>query len=289
MKGWIVYPRYISLHKDNAFEWMRREALRYGIELEVLFFEDLAPLYSYNSLILLRNGAEVNEYPDFVILRGYDTVLSDHFEIHGIPVINTTASASAAKDKLLTCQLLAGANIKIPATLGGIPEEWKYQEITSRLGSGPFVIKRRDGAKGEDVYLVKNEKEMAYAVDRCAGNCIAQKFVSESSGRDIRVWVIGGKAVACVMRHSENSFRSNYSLGGKVSPYELSAEITDIAERSADIIGLEFAGVDLLFGKDGFSVCEINANAGFRTLSELGDNNIPSRLFEYIAEKYRKY
>lgn len=288
MTGWIVYPRYISLHSDNAFGWMRDEARRYGIELEVLFFEELMSLYSATGYGLLMNGIKVRKYPDFVIFRGYDNALAVHMELLGIPVINSSVSSAVAKDKLLTCQLLAKENIDIPTTAGGVPEEWKYDTLSELFGSGDFVVKRRDGAKGEDVYLVKNEQEMAEAVKRCLGNCIAQEFISESAGKDIRVWVIGGVAAACVMRYSESSFRSNYCLGGKVAPFELSPAVRDIAEKSAAVLGLEFAGVDLLFGKDGFTVCEVNANAGFRTLSEVGGNDIPSRLFEYISARYGK-
>ena len=288
MKGWIVYPRYISLHRDNAFGWMNDEAHKYGIELEVLFFEELAPFYSAPGYCLLRNGKEIYEHPDFVILRGYDTALADHLELLGIPVINSSVSSAAAKDKLLTCQLLAKENINIPMTVGGMPEEWKYDMLCELFNSSEFIVKRRDGAKGEDVYLVNSEMEMAEAIKRCSGNCISQEFISESAGKDVRVWVIGSRAVACVMRYSDSSFRSNYCLGGKVAPYELSSDVRNIAEKSTAVLGLEFAGVDLLLGKDGFLVCEVNANAGFRTLSQVGGNDIPSQLFEYISARYGK-
>lgn len=279
---------YISLHRDNAFGWMRDEARRYGIDLEVLFFEELAAFYSTAEYLLMRNRKEVREYPDFVIFRGYDTALAEHFERLGIPVINSSASSAAAKDKLLTCQLLAKESVNIPATIGGVPAEWRYETLRELFGSAEFVVKRRDGAKGEDVYLVKNEQEMNEVAERCAGNCIAQQFISESSGKDVRVWVVGGVAAACVMRYSESSFRSNYCLGGKVAPYELTPAVRRIAEKSAAVLGLEFAGVDLLFGETGFTVCEVNANAGFRTLSEVGGNDIPARLFEYISARYGK-
>lgn len=286
MKGWIIYPRYVSLHADNAFEWMREEAARKGIGLEVVFFEELIPLPSPAGDRILYKGEYLCQYPDFVITRGYDIAVSRHFELRGIPVINSAESMSLAKDKLLSAQLFAQAGIPTPVTAGGDPAQWNYEALCSAFGSERFVVKRRDGSKGEDVYLIGDESQMREAVMRCGGNCIAQQFIATSSGQDLRVWVIGGRAVACVRRYSENSFKANFSQGGKAEVHPLTPEIKSLAEKSAGVCGLEFAGVDLLFAPDGYTVCEVNGNAGFRTLSLTGGNEIPAVLFGYIAEKY---
>ena len=73
-------------------------------------------------------------------------------------------------------------------------------------------------------------------------------------------------------------------MGGKAKEVEVTPEIAQLSLRCAKIIGLEFAGIDLLFSETGYSVCEINGNAGFRTISSVsGEVNIPRALFEYIA------
>lgn len=286
MKGWIIYPRYISMHADNAFDWMRDEAARYGISLSVLFFEDLASLSGAAGGRLLHEGRPVDAYPDFIIARGYDREISCHFELRGIPVINSTEAMFLSKDKLLSAQVFAREELPIPLTMGGTPEEWNYNHLSRIFGADRFIVKDRYGAKGENVFLVDSEALMREAVRECGGNCIAQEFIAESSGRDLRVWVIGGKAEACVMRKSDNSFKANFSQGGHALPYGMTAEIAALAERSAAICGLEFAGVDLLFGQDGPVLCEVNGNAGFRTLSQVGGNDIPSKLFAYIRKRY---
>lgn len=286
MKGWIIYPHYVSLHGDNAFGWMREEAKLFGIDLEVVFFEELTLKYGKDTYSLLHNNEPVLKYPEFVIMRGYENEISRHFELMDIPVINSSQSMAACKDKLLTGQLLAKNGVSTPLTIGNTGKAISYRELTKYFEAQDFIVKRRDGAKGEDVYLVKNEEEMQEAIDACEGNCIFQKFIEESYGKDLRVWVIGGEAVACVLRYSENSFKSNFSLGGKVGEYELTPEIAGLSERSSGLLGLEFAGVDLLFTGHGFTVCEINGNAGFRTLSQVSKNIIPNQLFRYIKKEY---
>lgn len=283
--GWIIYPRYVAAHPDNAFGWMAEEASSAGIGLKVLFFEDLALGYGDGKYDLFLNGEKVGDYPDFVITRGYEWAVSRHFELMGIPVINSTASMALCKDKLLAHQMFVKAGIPTPLTIQ-TPGIYDYDHLSAAFGSGRFIVKRRDGAKGEDVFLVEDQWQLAEAVAECSGNVICQRFVEESRGRDIRVWTIGGKAVAAVMRHSESSFKSNFSLGGHVAPFELTREAAELAEAASMLVGAEFAGVDLLFGREGLIVNEINGNAGFRTLSRVGENNIPGRLFEYIKKKY---
>ena len=99
----------------------------------------------------------------------------------------------------------------------------------------------------------------------------------------MRVWVIGGRAVGAVMRYSQTSFLSNYSQGGSVRAFDLPEEAARLAVESAAATGAEFAGIVLLFRGDGFSVNEVNGNAGVRTLSRGGRNDIPKELFSYIS------
>ena len=285
--GWIIYPRYTAGHSDNAFGWLTQEAAAAGMRLEVLFIEDLTVLYGAHHALLHRGGT-VERMPSFVIMRTYDTVLSRYFERLGIPVVNTAAAMEVCKNKMLTHEVLAAAGIPTPTTLYVEGGGYDYETAASLLGGGRFVVKRIDGAKGEDVYLVNDETAMRTAVERCGGRCVCQEFIAESSGRDVRVWVVGTQVAGAVLRYSETSFLSNFSQGGRVRAFDLPAEAARLAVASTRATGTEFAGIDLLLGREGFIVNEVNGNAGFRTLSRIGRNDIPRRLFDYIGSILRK-
>ncbi len=286
MNGWIIYPRYVGERSDNAFGWLTETAGEYGIELSVMFSEDLTPVYGDGRYSLWYKDGEVACYPDFVVMRDYQWVLSRHFELRGIPVINNSLAMMLCRNKMLTHQLLSDAGIPTPTTVFNHAGEYEYAKLCPLFGSRRFIVKRIDGAKGEGVFLVGNAEELHAASAECGAEHICQRFVEESCGRDVRVWVIGGKAVAAVLRYSETSFKSNFSQGGKVGAFELTPEVSALAERAAEALGLEFAGIDLLFTAGGFTVCEVNGNAGFRTLSKTGANNIPAELFKYINHKF---
>ena len=286
--GWIIYPRYVSHHDDNAFDWLTEEAAACGLSAEVVFAEDITAGYFAGKNYLTIGGRIPDALPSFVVIRTYDTVLSRFFERLDIPVINSSYSMELSKNKMLTHEVLHSAGIPTPRTVYSCNGEYDYEELCDAFSDRRFIVKRIDGAKGEDVYLVNDAAEMRKAVEACSRRCICQQFIASSSGRDVRVWVIGGKVAGAVLRYSETSFLSNFSQGGKVAAIHLAPDAASLAVESTEALGIEFAGIDLLFDENGFTVNEINGNAGFRTLSRIGENNIPETLFGYIRDKYSK-
>jgi gamma-F420-2:alpha-L-glutamate ligase len=114
-------------------------------------------------------------------------------------------------------------------------------------------------------------------------NLILQEFIEPSRGRDLRVFVLGGRPIACVERtSSDGGFKANHSRGGKVVPFELTPEIEWMATETARILELEIAGVDLLFDGDNFRVCEANSAPGFCSIEECTDVDVSSLIFRYL-------
>ena len=49
--------------------------------------------------------------------------------------------------------------------------------------------------------------------------------------------------------------------------------------------GLDFAGVDVLFGRDGPLLCEVNSNAHFKTTLECTGVNMAVEIMRHIARR----
>jgi gamma-F420-2:alpha-L-glutamate ligase len=121
-------------------------------------------------------------------------------------------------------------------------------------------------------------------------NIIIQEFIESSRGRDLRVFVIGGRAVACMERTGKaGDFKSNYSRGGSVKKFDLNPEIEWLATESAKILGLDIAGIDLLFDGDHYKICEANSSPGFEGLESCCDINIPAEIYKYIKVRLNLY
>lgn len=252
-------------------------AEKHGITVEILFLEYFTLTVSDNQLSIQYKGKEVS-LPLFAVMRCYDEHLSRHLELMGIRLFNSCDSMNRAQDKLTTHQLLALSGIPTPKTFWGTES---YEEAAKLLNNSVFILKSPVGSKGEGVYLIKNETDFNNHRE-----CLVQAYIEESKGRDIRVWVIGNRAVAAVERYNENSYLSNYAQGGKARKFNLTPEIEELAVKSSRALGLEFSGVDILYGPNGsYYVCEVNGNAGFRTLWLTNkDIDMLGELFSYIKE-----
>lgn len=279
-KGVFVYPRYTARKSDNAFAWLQKEASRVGLSLEICFEEDCVIEYGGDSMISF--GGKNMDDVSFVVMRTYNERISRYYEgKSGVYVMNAADSMRVSRDKFLTHQVLHEAGIPAPRTI--YAPGASYETIAEMLGENCFLVKQINGSKGENIFLVENSRQFEGAVKLLGSECIFQEFIHDSYGRDIRVWVIGGQCAGAVLRYSETSFLSNFSQGGKFAVIDIDEEASDLAVRATSAVGLDFAGVDLLFNNGSYSVCEVNGNAGFRTISKSSEISIPQCLFAFVA------
>ena len=112
---------------------------------------------------------------------------------------------------------------------------------------------------------------------------IFQEFVSSSEGKDIRVFVVGGMPVVAMLRKGrEGKFKANIAAGGSGEPYELNPEVEWLSGEASRLIGLDIAGVDILFDGEHFKVCEVNSAPAFEGLEKATGVNVPQQIYQYV-------
>ena len=115
---------------------------------------------------------------------------------------------------------------------------------------------------------------------------IIQEYVKDSYGKDLRVLVINGKVVGCMMRQSiDDDFRANITRGGEGIPYQITEDIEWIAGESSRLLDLDIAGVDLLFDNGGYKICEVNSSPGFEGMDKYCKTNIAEQIVTYVKYK----
>jgi RimK family alpha-L-glutamate ligase len=153
------------------------------------------------------------------------------------------------------------------------------------------VVKVVTGSYGEGVYLCERKrdyKKLMGFVDTLGAKktMIVQEYLGERPGEDLRVLVIGGKVIGAMKRTApEGDFRANITNGGTGSNFEVSDEIDYLAREAARALGLDIAGVDLLFDSRGFRICEANSNPGFKGFEEYCQVDVADLITEYIKFK----
>ena len=178
---------------------------------------------------------------------------------------NSIDAKKTAVSKIATYQTLAREGLPIVKTLV-FSGDMKKELLINEIGL-PMVIKPDDGFGGEGVELVQTEEELDSALARIRDSkarMLVQKYVATSKGKDVRVQTIGFEAVFALCRQASNpdEFRSNFHLGGTVSEYPLTEDMKELCHKVAKALGLRMAGIDLLFGEDGFVVGEVNSSPG---------------------------
>ncbi|MGC0371799.1 MAG: hypothetical protein DGJ47_000500 [Rickettsiaceae bacterium] len=232
--------------------------------------------------------------PDFVIPRmGSDTTyyafsIIRQLQYLGSYVCNDADAIYAVKNKLYMHQLLSRSKLSSPETMLA-----KYPvslEVVKREIGFPLVIKNVTGTEGSGIYLCENENkfidimELIYSNNNKA-NIILQEFIKSSYGKDLRVFVVGGKVVSCMQRSSDNSFKANYSKGANISLFELTPEIEWLSTEVTKLFNLDIAGIDLLFDKNEFKVCEANSSPGFIGLEQVAGKIVAETIIDYILLK----
>jgi len=237
-------------------------------------------------------------YPDVVLPRQGATVgdsclaLICHFSLMGIPVVNDLDSVRLTKNKFLTLQALAMARIPVPHTLFVNSMEG-FHEALARLEGYPVVIKKVSSRQGKGVILVETKSDVQSVtrkhLDRRKG-LLVQRFIPPAGRQDIRVLVVGRNIVGTMeLRPKKGDFRANYHLSKESRPRDLTPELTRIALKAADAVGLEIAGVDLIVDKnDQVSVIEVNYSPGFKGLEAATGLDIAGRIVGYVAGTYSK-
>lgn len=240
---------------------------------------------------LWYRGKQLSDYDAILPRIGnsityFGTAVVRQFEQMDVYTPNTANGISNARDKLRANQILSRHNMDMPAT-AFVRNRADVRSAIESVGGAPVVIKLLEGTQGIGVILapqVKVAEAIIETLHSTQQNVLIQRFVSESKGRDVRALVVGDRVVAAMRRiASGDEFRSNVHRGGSVEPVELEPAYEQAAVRAAQIMGLRVAGVDMLEGKNGPLVMEVNSSPGLQGIESATGLDVAGAIIDYIA------
>lgn len=286
MKALILINPY--LNKESEFYQSRRlkeELERIGVSCDVL------PNQWQAEIVGGRIAETLTRQYAFCVYFDKDRYVPRMLEKKGLRLYNRAEAVELCDDKMLTHIALAERGIPMPRTVPAplcYKDEAKIGEIALDLGF-PLVVKECFGSFGQQVYLVNDKEELTVLSEKLKLRPhLYQEYIGTSTGRDVRVICIGGKAVASMLRTSDRDFRSNLGLGGRGKPYDLDEKGRTLCEEVCKIVNLDYCGIDLLFGERGFLVCEVNSNAFFGGVERVTGVNVARLYAEYLVRKSTK-
>jgi ribosomal protein S6--L-glutamate ligase len=259
---------------------------------------DMRVLHPGRCLLAIIDG-QMEIVSEGLVQRDYDAVIprigssmSEHglpllaqFELQGTRSLNAHAAVMASRDKLGALQRLASAGVPVPETMA-IYDSIQIQDALDRVGGTPVILKLLKGTQGigvikaESVDQTRSTLETLWSLGETV---FLQRYVSESSGRDVRAFVVGDTVVAAMLRQAQTGeFRSNLHRGGTSEPIRLSADQEEVALKATAALGLTMAGVDMLISERGPLVIEVNASPGLEGIETTTGKDVARAIIKHL-------
>ncbi|MBT3422817.1 MAG: 30S ribosomal protein S6--L-glutamate ligase [Bacteroidetes bacterium] len=215
----------------------------------------------------------------------YGTAVVRQFEMMKVFTAVESQALVRSRDKLRSLQVLARAGVGLPKTVFTNYAK-DVDHVIESVGGAPLVLKLLEGTQGLGVVLAETHNAANSVIEAFNGlkaRVIAQQFIKESGGADIRVFIVDGVVVGAMKRQGkEGEFRSNLHRGGTASLIELTDEEDTTALKAAKAMGLGIAGVDMLQSSKGPMVLEVNSSPGLEGIEKATKKDIAREIIRYI-------
>ena len=271
MTGYMIYEKN-DAQKNKMYVEMHKEAFAdFGVDIKLVLTDKI---YKEHKM-------------DFVINRSRDYIISKEYEKIGIRVFNSSEVTRIANNKGLTYKFPKG---KVPF----MPTEYEKLmlisgvNVNNNLISYPYVLKSCSGHGGSQVFMINSNDDEEIAIKKIENDKFVKQQCCTDLGKDVRVYIIGNKVVAAVLRNSEKSFKSNYSLGGNVSLYDLNETERKYVDTITQMLPMDFAAIDFIFNNGTAAFNEIEDAAGARMLYSISDIDIVKMQVEYMMKELKK-
>jgi RimK family alpha-L-glutamate ligase len=202
----------------------------------------------------------------------------------GVTCVNGPRAIERTIDKFLASALLARAGLPTPRTIAcERPED--ALEAFEELG-GDVIVKPLFGSMGAGMARV-DDGDVAHRVFSALALERAVYYLQETlphDGRDLRALVVGGRVLAAIERVG-SGWRANLARGARARAVQLSAEQERLCVEAAEVLGADYAGVDLLRAADGRDyVLELNGIPGWSGLQKATGVDVAAALVAHVEE-----
>jgi tetrahydromethanopterin:alpha-L-glutamate ligase len=201
----------------------------------------------------------------------------------GVTVWNDARAIERCVDKSTTTFFLQRAGIPTPWTWTGVGLEAARAIAAAKLADGHRLVQKPlFGAQGKGLHLIDRVEALA-SPEEVNGVYYLQEFVpppehAQGQHQDWRLFVCAGSVLAAMIRHG-SSWITNIKQGARAEAAIPSQELIDLALRATSSVGADYAGVDIIQGRDGaFLVLEVNSMPAWNGLQEVAHVPIAARL-----------
>ena len=233
---------------------------------------------------------------DLVLERCISTVKGTHatrfYEAIGIPVINSSTVAAICEDKFLTSLTLLKHKVPTVEFVMVFSLEQALKAIRD-MGGFPVIFKPSLGSWGRLLSKVNDIDALETVIEHkdVLGSpqqkaFYIQRYV-EKPGRDIRSFVVDGKAICAIYRDSPH-WITNTARGGKASNCPITKDLSKISRQASDAVGGGILAMDIFETEEGLKINEINHTMEFKNSEAPTGVSISGAIVDYCIQTLKK-
>jgi ribosomal protein S6--L-glutamate ligase len=251
------------------------------VQVEMHLDRDRASLY-YRRRLLAPTDAVIPRIAQSISTYGMAVV--NQFALRGVPLLNGTQGISQARNKMRCLQLLAANGVNIPATVMA-RSAGDLRAMVKLVGGVPVLVKLLRGQERRGVMVCESLASLEAALEAILGlgqDLILQQYVRRG-GLDVRVLVVGGVAVAAVRRRPRmNRLAHTLNRGARLEPLALTEAQRSAAVKTAKLVGLEVAGVDLIDVRGQPKVFEVSSSPALAEMERATGLDLASKVISRV-------
>jgi ribosomal protein S6--L-glutamate ligase len=217
----------------------------------------------------------------------YGLAVVNHLQLLGLPVLNGAPAIGLARNKMRVLQLLSASGVKVPRTVMA-SEPSGLRDMARHVGGLPVLVKLLRGNEKTGVIVCETRQALESALEailRLGQNTMVQQYVKGRRGGDLRVFVVGGRAVAALRRRPRvGRLSRSLGQGARFEGARLGGESERAAVAAARVVGLEVCAVDMLDAPGGPRVFEVHSSPGIREAEEACGVDLAGAIVERAAE-----
>jgi ribosomal protein S6--L-glutamate ligase len=211
-----------------------------------------------------------------------------HLELCGVLCCNSSHALERSRNKIRSFDELSRQRVPIPRT-AFLSARVDLRLLLKNIPGPPWIAKLPESTQGKGVIFVESEqalRSLVDAVEVLSGRLMVQEYLADGAGSDIRVLVLGGKAIAAMRRRApKGDFRSNLHVGGAAEGIALDEKLKHVAEQAAGALSLDMAGVDLMENSGGYAVIEVNGSPGLQGVQTVNKDDLAMNVLRLIEDK----
>ena len=242
-----------------------------------IYFQD-KQLSEFN-LFYFRSVGDKNEHLPLLL---------EYAKAHQIPIVDeylNRLGGAFRKRKSSEAVMLLREGVSYPkSTFVADREELrKVVEVENK----PIIIKATAGRHGKGTFLIEVNLQLNKILQgRTSLNFLVQDYIPNDG--DFRLFLIGYKIVAGFKRQvKEQKLVLDRSIGKSEVLDKIPEEIAAEAEKAAQVLGVEIAGIDLVIDKRNNKpvVIEVNQAPEFYIMEKRTGKDIASLIIKYLKDK----